>query len=225
MPVVTEGAAADSPESFPPPPGMGEGAETEVDEDDDADAPRPPRKRLRPEQRPIFKVLVLVAILALVGGVVGGGYYAFTILTAVPPPPELVERPKVVPAGPTPEEKAAQAEAQAAADAAAAAALATAQAEAKAAIAAEKAAAEAAEGPPPPPVIPDPSAEFVAWVEEVKIGGVREGANPRVFINGRTINLGEMVDLALEISFDSLDAQRNLVIFKDATGAMVAKKF
>ena len=36
---------------------------------------------------------------------------------------------------------------------------------------------------------------------------------------------GDTVDSQLGITFDSVDAERNLVIFKDATGAIVGKRY
>jgi hypothetical protein len=181
---------------------------------------------LRPEQKPIFKIAMLVVGLLLVGGLAGGGYYAYTILTTVAPPPELVPRPVQVAPVPTAEELAAEAETAAEADAAAAAeaaaAMAAAQAEAKAAIAKGNA-------PVVPvvvdPVIPDPSPEFLNWVREAKIISVRQGTDPRATINGLSVKKGETIDFPLGIVFEDVDAERNLVIFKESSGAVVAKKF
>ena len=194
-----------------------------VDDENDVDAPAT-QKRLRPEQKPIFKIAIISVLLLLVVGVVGGGYYAYSILMAPPPPPPITRAP-VKPAGPPPptaEELAAEAAAAAAAEAEVAAAMEAAQKEAKEAIQREKLAAEA---PPVAPVIPDPSEAFLAWVNEAKISGVREGAEPRAFINGRLVKQGETIDFTLDIVFDGVDPDRNLVIFKEASGAAVAKKY
>jgi hypothetical protein len=44
-------------------------------------------------------------------------------------------------------------------------------------------------------------------------------------INGRLTRTGETVDSALGISFDSIDADRKQLLFKDRTGATVTRKY
>jgi hypothetical protein len=201
-----------------------DGAKTEIDDDSDLDAPAI-RKRLRPEQRPLFKIAILGAVLLLVVGIIGGGYYTYSVLLAPPPPPPIeVRAPR--PAGPPPpsaEQLAAEAAAKVAAEAEMAAAMEAAQEEAKASIMREKEAAENAASIAP--VIPDPSDEFLAWVSESKISGVREGSAPRAFINGRLVKQGDTIDFTLGITFDGVDPERNIVIFKEKSGAAVAKKY
>jgi hypothetical protein len=72
--------------------------------------------------------------------------------------------------------------------------------------------------PPPPPVA---SLAFKAWVENLRIGGMRGGANPRVFIEHTAYGPGDVVNPQLGISFVSFNAETRMLIFKDKTGATV----
>jgi 2-oxoglutarate dehydrogenase E2 component (dihydrolipoamide succinyltransferase) len=118
-------------------------------------------------------------------------------------------------------------------------------------IAAKKAAAAAKRKPPPPKVAPvtaaasttnlgggvsvttsddvaaatNASPEFRSWVAGAKIGGVFQGASPRVLINGRTVRAGTTVDETLGIVFDSVNAANKTIIFKDSTGAVVERHY
>lgn len=71
----------------------------------------------------------------------------------------------------------------------------------------------------------EPSVAFQQWVSDARISGVREGSDQRAFINGRLVKQSEVVDHSLQISFDRVDAERNFVIFRDSTGAEVAKRY
>lgn len=73
----------------------------------------------------------------------------------------------------------------------------------------------------PPPV---PSTVFKAWVENLKISGVRAGANPRVFIGGTSYVSGDLVNPQLGISFDHYNAETRMLVFKDKTGAKVERR-
>ncbi|MBL9186024.1 MAG: hypothetical protein JNK23_00960 [Opitutaceae bacterium] len=69
------------------------------------------------------------------------------------------------------------------------------------------------------------SPAFVAWVVNAKINGVFQGTPARAMINGRLTRAGDLVDPALGISFDHIEADRKQIIFKDATGATVVRKY
>ena len=71
---------------------------------------------------------------------------------------------------------------------------------------------------------PPPSAAFKAWVDALRVGGVRAGVNTRVFIGGTAYAPGEMVNPQLGITFESYDAQTRHLIFKDKTGATVKRR-
>jgi len=72
--------------------------------------------------------------------------------------------------------------------------------------------------PPPPPTA---SLAFKAWVQDLKISGVRAGANPRVFIGRTAYAPGDMVNPNLGISFVSYNLETRMLLFKDKSGATV----
>lgn len=69
------------------------------------------------------------------------------------------------------------------------------------------------------------SPEFRAWVANVKISGVFQGANSRAFINGQMTRVGDPVDSRLGIVFEGIDPEKKQIIFKDATGATATRKY
>jgi hypothetical protein len=74
----------------------------------------------------------------------------------------------------------------------------------------------------------DAAPAFRAWVAQVRISGVFQGTQgtpARVLINGKTVPAGQVVDEALGIIFDGVDPQTKTLIFRDSTGATVARKF
>lgn len=71
----------------------------------------------------------------------------------------------------------------------------------------------------------DAAPAFRAWVAQVRISGVFQGTPARVLINGKTVPAGQVVDEPLGIIFDGVDPQTKTLIFRDSTGATVARKF
>lgn len=65
---------------------------------------------------------------------------------------------------------------------------------------------------------------FKAWVDGVKISGVRIGRSPRVLIGARAYDLGDTVDEALGITFDGYDDTTHLVRFRDRTGRILQRR-
>jgi hypothetical protein len=78
------------------------------------------------------------------------------------------------------------------------------------------------EEPAPAPV---PSAAFTRFVTEMRISGVFQGDPPRALINGRTIRAGEPIDIGLGIVFTGIDVDRRLILIREASGAVAAKKY
>jgi hypothetical protein len=78
--------------------------------------------------------------------------------------------------------------------------------------------------PPPPPPPPPASPVFKAWVENLKIGGVRAGATTRVFIGGTAYASGDLVNPQLGIMFDSYNSETRMLTFRDKTGAKVDRR-
>ena len=70
------------------------------------------------------------------------------------------------------------------------------------------------------------SPAFRSFVANAKITGVFPTATPpRVLINGRTVRGGDVVENALAITFDSIDAEKKLILFKDKAGAIVTRRY
>ncbi|MEO5957602.1 MAG: hypothetical protein ABIZ49_02745 [Opitutaceae bacterium] len=69
------------------------------------------------------------------------------------------------------------------------------------------------------------STAFSSFVANAKIGGVAEGAAPKVFINGRLARIGETVDATQGIVFERLEPEKRLLVFKDKTGAIVTRRY
>jgi hypothetical protein len=152
------------------------------------------------------------AIAALL--VLGGGFFAYLKLTAPPPPPpprpKVVAKPVkapepvVVEPAKTPVAEAPKAEP----------------------VVAAPVVAKPVEpvAPPPPPPPPPASIAFKAWVENLKIMGVRSGSSPRVFIGGTSYAPGDLVNPQLGITFAGYKAETRMLIFKDASGAEVERR-
>lgn len=73
--------------------------------------------------------------------------------------------------------------------------------------------------------VPDANAAFKAFVANGKITGVIGGVPPKVLFNGRMMRAGDIVDPQLGITFDNIDPDRKLIIFKDKSGATVTRKY
>lgn len=66
---------------------------------------------------------------------------------------------------------------------------------------------------------------FRAFVANAKITGVIGGAPAKIILNGRLARSGDLVDSALGVTFDSIDAERKLLVFKEKSGAIVTRKY
>ena len=71
----------------------------------------------------------------------------------------------------------------------------------------------------------DANPAFRAWVAQARVSGVFQGTPARVLINGKTVAAGQIVDEALEITFEGVDSNAKLLIFRDASGVSVTRKF
>ena len=190
------------------------------------------------------KLILMVGggIAALV--LLGGAFVVYQKMTAPPPPkPKVVAKPMPKPVAAVVEQAKQQAEAPVnevmGADPAAKPAEAkpteTKPAEAKPAETkpAEPAATVAATPQPKPveevkpaapPKPPAPSVAFRGWVENLKISGVRGGANPRVFVGKSSYLKGDLVNPQLGITFEDYNDQTRVLIFRDKTGAKVERR-
>ena len=142
-------------------------------------------------------------------------YKKFTAVTPPPPQPAVATTPKTqAPVVPAPEVS----KPEPAVVPAEATAVTTAPDQSKVATPPQPEPVEVA--PPPPPA----SAAFKAWVDTLKVGGVRAGATTRVFIGGTAYATGEVVNSRLGIIFDSYDAETRHLVFRDKTGAKVERR-
>lgn len=66
---------------------------------------------------------------------------------------------------------------------------------------------------------------FRTFVANTKITGVIAGTPGKIILNGRLARAGDVVDSALGVTFDRIDAERKQLVFKDKTGAIVTKKY
>jgi hypothetical protein len=69
------------------------------------------------------------------------------------------------------------------------------------------------------------SAELRSWVASARLSGLFLGANPRALINGRMVQPGQVIDETLKVTFDKIEADGKTLVFRDATGATVSRKF
>ncbi|HEX2854598.1 MAG TPA: hypothetical protein VHO24_15310 [Opitutaceae bacterium] len=76
-----------------------------------------------------------------------------------------------------------------------------------------------------PMAVSNASPAFRSFIANAKITGVFQGRNPRAVINGKVTRIGETVDHALGIVFHDIDPSRKQVVFKDASGAIVTRKY
>jgi hypothetical protein len=72
---------------------------------------------------------------------------------------------------------------------------------------------------------PAASAAFRAFVAGASIGGVFQGKPARALINGTIVREGQVVEGALEITFDRIDSVQKIIYFKDSSGAEVSKGY
>jgi len=72
---------------------------------------------------------------------------------------------------------------------------------------------------------PKASAAFRRFVADAHITGVFQGTPPRALINGRMIRAGELIDQALGVVFDSIDAEQKTITFKDRAGVPVTRRY
>jgi hypothetical protein len=71
----------------------------------------------------------------------------------------------------------------------------------------------------------DASPAFRSWVVQARVSGVFQGTPARILINGRMVTSGELVDETLAITFERIDAATSTLVFRDRTGATVARRF
>lgn len=69
------------------------------------------------------------------------------------------------------------------------------------------------------------SVEFQRWVAELRVSGVFQGQPARALIDGRRVSAGETVNPALRVVFAGVDVPAKMLVFRDASGAVVKRKY
>lgn len=72
---------------------------------------------------------------------------------------------------------------------------------------------------------PEAGAEFRGWVANARITGVLEAPPARVMIEDRLYREGEIVEPRLGIRFEGVQPSTRRLIFRNAQGAMVARRY
>jgi hypothetical protein len=212
------GAPFPPPGKFPPPPGLKK-AMAEAGEAP-SPFPKPKAKAGKPGGKsPKKKLIFMAAGGVLLLAVLGGGFVAYQKFTEPPPEPPRKPRPVAKPVEAKPEPTAAAVEAKPV-EAAATNPAGVKPAE-TAAAAEPKVPVETKPVEPPPP--PPPSVAFRSWVENLKIGGSRPGATPRVFIGNSSYGKGDLVNPTLGITFEGV-SETKMIMFKDKTGARMERR-
>lgn len=207
----------------------------------------------RPENRPLFKVALLLVAVGVVGVLAAGLFFGYRALAGgdqaevadnvAPAPKHSATPPDTVPppvasGGAEPRTSIGKRVRQTTDAAAARVAEIPLDEPAEPASAPPAAAPSVAAQPapvPPPTAVPpaktaepralEPSAAFQLWVSEARVSGVRRAAEARAFINGRLFRQGDTVDHQLGIVFAGLDPNQNVLLFRDASGSVIGKKF
>ena len=81
--------------------------------------------------------------------------------------------------------------------------------------------------PEPEPELPamPPSAAFRQFVINMRVSGVFQGENARAMLNGKMYQLGDIVDGRLSITFFKIDVDSKQLIFRDASGAIMPRRY
>jgi hypothetical protein len=72
---------------------------------------------------------------------------------------------------------------------------------------------------------PQAGPNFRRYVGDMIIRGVFQGAHPRAHINGRMVSQGEMVERNFGIVFESIDADKKTITFRDPSGATITRRY
>jgi hypothetical protein len=76
---------------------------------------------------------------------------------------------------------------------------------------------------PPPPLIASP--QFRAYVDHLKINGVRAGPPARLVVDGAAFDQGDVMNSDLGVVFFGVDPNTGEILFKDATGVILRRRF
>jgi hypothetical protein len=77
----------------------------------------------------------------------------------------------------------------------------------------------------PAPTATARSARYHFFIDKLKVGGIRFGPPPRLFIEGLTYKPGDVVDQRLGIVFIGLDVTKKEIVFKDDLGTVIRRRY
>ena len=66
---------------------------------------------------------------------------------------------------------------------------------------------------------------FFFWIVKQNITGVFQSPPHRLMLNGQLVYEGDVINRALGITFDHLDAAHKVIVFRDNTGALVTRSY
>ena len=72
---------------------------------------------------------------------------------------------------------------------------------------------------------PAATANFLYWVVNLNISGVFQNNPHRILMDKRLVYEGQEVSAVLGITFDHLELDRKLIVFRDKTGALVTRSY
>ena len=72
---------------------------------------------------------------------------------------------------------------------------------------------------------PVPPAEYRAFVVNMRIAGVFQGEPSRVLLNGEMRHVGDIVDPKLGIKLVGIEPERKVLVFEDASGMRMSRKY
>lgn len=197
--------------------------------------PAPPKATRKVSANPEKILLVVGGILAvLIGGGLTGVYLYLRAPTKAPPPPLVTEEappedpapPPTDVAVPTPgSPETAVASTTGTPPATDPTSTATPPDGAPATGEATPPATSAATPPaPPPPRVNRPDPTILAWVQKIELSGIRPGAIPKVFMNGKLFEVGEVVNFQLNLKLTAVKDGK-VLLFEDAEGNTYEYRF
>jgi hypothetical protein len=75
------------------------------------------------------------------------------------------------------------------------------------------------------PAISGRNSRVYIFIEKLKVGGIRMGPPPRLFIEGLTYKPGDVIDQRLGIIFVGVNVSTRELVFKDRTGIVVRRRY
>jgi len=72
---------------------------------------------------------------------------------------------------------------------------------------------------------PAAGANFLYWVVNLNISGVFQNSPHRILLDKRLVYEGQEVNAVLGVTFDHLELEKKLIVFRDKTGALVTRSY